>query len=89
MKKVCDIVSPTAGHLGILHEHVFESPESLLVMQLPRETRMLSDMYVKAAIDQARKAIGGSRNILVIGCDVNIYEISGADATAMKLKGIT
>lgn len=88
MKKVTDIVSPTAGHLGTLHEHVFESPESLLVMQLPRETRMLSDIYVKAAIEQARKAVGTNRNILIIGCDVNIYEVSGADATAMKLKGL-
>lgn len=88
MKKISDIVSPTAGHIGTLHEHVFESPESLLVMQLPRETRMLSDLYVKAALEQARKTVGPNRNILIIGCDVNIYEISGADATAMKLKGL-
>lgn len=88
VKKVCDAISPSAGYLGTIHEHKFESPDSLLVMQLPRETRMLSDQYVKAAIEQARKAIGTDRNILVIGCDVNIYELSGADATALKLKGL-
>lgn len=83
-----EVISPTQGKLGTVHEIVFESPDSMLVMQLPRETRMLSDLYMKAARDQLAQILPADRKVLLIGCDVNIYELTGADATAMRLKGL-
>lgn len=81
------VISPAQGQLGTMHEIKFEAPDSMLVLQVARETRMLSDSYVNTAMEAAKKVVG-DRPILVIGCDVNLYELTGADATALKLRGL-
>jgi hypothetical protein len=35
-----------------------------------------------------RKSLPEGRSALVIGCDVNVYELAEADAIILKLKGL-
>jgi len=85
---VIRIESPTQGLVGWLHEVKCEANDSVLVFQLPRETRMLSETYMKGAMDSVKKMLPAGRTALVIGCDVNIYELAGPDALVLKLKGL-
>jgi hypothetical protein len=84
---ISKITNEVKGITGFLHD-IETKNDSVLIFQLPRETRMLSDIYVQ----QAKEALAGSlpagRHALLIGCDVNIYEITGADAVAILLKGL-
>ena len=86
--KITEIKSPTQGLIGYLHEVECNEPKSILIFQLPRETRMLSDIYVKGAMDSVRKSLPDGRSALVVGCDVNVYELAEADAIILKLKGL-
>jgi hypothetical protein len=85
---ITKITSALAGNVGDLHTIECKEENSILIFQLPRETRMLSDVYV----EQAKKALQGSlpegRTALIIGCDVNVYELAEADAIVLKLKGM-
>jgi hypothetical protein len=60
------------------------SPGSMLVFQLPRPTDQLSDVYIAGAI---RSSLPDGHCALVIGSDVNIYELSEGAAVLLKLKG--
>lgn len=75
------------GIIGYLHELEIEK-DSVLVFQLPRETKMLSEVYIQGVMGKVRAFLPEGRTALVIGADVNIYELAGADATALKLKGL-
>ncbi len=83
-----EIKSPTAGLVGYLHEVECTSNDSILIFQLPRSTQMLSDSYVQGAMASVKKMLPEGRSALIIGADVNIYEIAGADALVLKLKGL-
>ena len=83
-----EIKSPTQGIVGYLHEVECSEPTSVLIFQLPRETRMLSESYVKGAMDLVRTFLPEGRSALVVGCDINVYELAGADAVILKLKGL-
>jgi hypothetical protein len=85
---ITEVVSPTRGIVGYLHEVECNEPHSILIFQLPRETRFLSDIYVKGAMDSVRKSLPEGRSALVIGSDVNIYELAEADSIILKLKGL-
>ena len=86
MDKV-EIRSPISGLVGYVNELEFK-PDSVIVIQLPRPTNMLSDVYLAGAMDHIKKAIPEGRKAIVIGSDVNIYDLAGEDAVALKLKGI-
>jgi hypothetical protein len=43
---------------------------------------------VKGAMDSVRKSLPDGRTALVIGCDVNVYELAEADSIILKLKGL-
>jgi hypothetical protein len=88
MSKITEVVSPTRGIVGYLHEVECNEPRSILIFQLPRETKFLSDTYVKGAMDSVRKSLPDGRTALVIGCDVNVYELAEADSIILKLKGL-
>lgn len=75
------------GIVGYLHD-IEMSPESILVFQLPRATNMLSQSYIDGAMASIKAAIPPGRTAMVIGADVNIYEISGETALSLKLKGL-
>jgi hypothetical protein len=83
-----EIKSPTQGIIGYLHEVECNEPHSILIFQLPRETRFLSETYISGAMDMVRKSLPEGRSALVIGCDVNVYELAEADAIILKLKGL-
>jgi hypothetical protein len=86
MEKV-DIVSPTQGLAGFLHEVEYDKT-SILVFQLPRPTNMLSNSYVENALKVLNDMMPDHRRAIVIGSDVNIYELAGPEAVALKLKGL-
>jgi hypothetical protein len=88
MSKITEVVSPTRGIVGYLHEVECNEPRSILIFQLPRDTKFLSDTYVKGAMDSVRKSLPDGRTALVIGCDVNVYELAEADSIILKLKGL-
>jgi hypothetical protein len=83
-----EVISPTRGLVGHLHEIEFTEPTSILIFQLPRKTEQINSEYAKAALDALRPALPEGRKAVVIGCDVNVYEMAGPDAVTLKLKGL-
>jgi hypothetical protein len=81
-------IKASYGIVGYLHEVECNEPNSILIFQLPRETRYLSETYVKGAMDSVTKSLPAGRTALIIGCDVNVYELAEADAIILKLKGL-
>jgi hypothetical protein len=85
---VTNISSPYGGQIGLLHDIDCKEENSILIFQLPRSTKMISPAY----IEEAQKALQGSlpkgRTALVVGCDVNVYELAEADSIILKLKGL-
>lgn len=65
---------------------VSDDENSVLIVQVPRETHMLSNIYI-CGITKDLKAIFNRKNIVVIGSDINITELAVEDLTAMKLSG--
>ena len=85
---ITEIKSNTAGLIGFLHEVECKDSESILVFQLPRRTDMLNEHYLRTAMDAIKHSLPTGRNALIIGADVNVYELFGQDAAILKLKGI-
>lgn len=83
-----EIKSPTRGLIGYLHGIEYNEENSLLVFQLPRKTEHLNPDYLAHASDTLLKALPKGRKAILIGCDVNVYELAGADAIILKLKGL-
>lgn len=82
------ISSPRYGTVGWLHEVECKDNDSVLIFQLPRATNQLSNVYVDGAKESIAKMLPPGRSALIIGADVNIYELAGADAVMLKIKGI-
>ena len=74
-----EIKNNTQGLVGYLHEVECNELLSTLIFQLPRKTDMLNKSYVDAALETLHKHMP-DRNVLVIGCDVNVYELAEADS---------
>jgi len=87
MSKVEKVVKPSEGLVGFLHTVEYDK-DSILVFQLPRETKMLSDNYVQGALKSLREILPDGKKAIVIGAHVNIYSIAGEEATALILKGL-
>ncbi len=81
------ITKPSEGIIGYLHE-LSVSHDTILVFQLPRKTEMLSDVYIRGALNSIKEYIPEGKKAIVIGADVNIYTIAGEDAVVLKLKGL-
>lgn len=88
MSKITEIKSPTSGFIGYLHEVDTVDPSSILIFQLPRQTNMINDLYMKTAMDAVKGSLPKGKNALIIGADINVYELAGADAIILKLKGL-
>jgi hypothetical protein len=84
---ITQISSSTQGIIGYLHDLQIDK-DSVLVFQLPRETRMISNSYIEGVMGKVKESLPPGRVALVIGADVNIYEIAGPDATSLILKGL-
>lgn len=83
-----ELRNSTIGLLGYLHDIPQSDPDSILVFQLPRATNQMNSAYLEGILCAARKMLPEGKRVMIIGCDVNIYEIAGPDAVALKLKGI-
>ena len=84
---ITPINTPTQGNIGSMHKFSLEDGE-FLIFQLPRATNMLNEAYVKSARDQLSKLLPEGTTYMFVGCDVNVYSLAGADAVALKLKGL-
>lgn len=80
------VTSPTVGYLGALHE--FSTNEnSVLIFQMPRETKMLSNGYLET-LTRHVKGLYPDKKIIFMGNDVDVYELAGPDAVLLRLKGL-
>lgn len=83
-----ELKHPTHGLVGYLHRIDLSNPDAVLVIQLPRETKMISNSYLEGVMKSIKDLLPGvQQQILVIGADINIYELAGEDALSLKLKG--
>lgn len=80
------IIHNLEGHVATV-ETIPLPDDSIMVFQLPRLDKNLSQAMLDRAQDAVR-AISPGTKIIVIGCDVDIHTITGEDATSLKLKGI-
>lgn len=83
-----EINSPTRGTIGWLHEVECVDNQSVLIFQLPRKTDMLGKEYISHAQSVLKESLPANRNALIIGGDINVYELFGVDAVVLKLKGL-
>ena len=83
-----EIVSPTRGILGYLHDIEYKEENSILIFQLPRATNMLNSEYIQSALEVLARSLPEGRKAIVIGADIDIYELASADAVILKLKGL-
>lgn len=83
-----EITHPAQGTVGWLHEVDTVDNQSILVFQLPRNTAQLNADFANNAKEKLAKFLPAGRSALLIGADVNVYELFGADAVILKLKGI-
>ena len=84
---VTPVVSPMYGDIGQLHTLELNE-NSVLIFQLNRYTKDLTPAYIANAKDAIKKMLPHDRMSVIIGCDVNIYELAAAEAVTLKLKGI-
>jgi len=71
-----------------INEIKFSDPDSILVIQVPRETNQLSSSYISGICKDMEGALPPGRKAYVIGSDVNLFEIRGIDVLALKLRGL-
>lgn len=83
-----ELKSSIHGTIGYLHEVECKDTDSILIFQLPRKTEMLSKAYIEGAMSNIRGMLPEGRSALILGADVNVYELAGADALILKLKGL-
>lgn len=75
------------GIIGNIKEYT-PSEDMVLMVQLPRTTDQLSDVYLENIRNRMRKYIPENTGIIFIGSDVQMAEVFSMDITAMKLQGI-
>lgn len=83
-----EVNSPTRGTVGWLHEVECVDNQSVLIFQLPRQTSMIGKEYINHAQGVLKESLPKNRHALIIGADINVYELFGADAVILKLKGL-
>jgi hypothetical protein len=75
------------GNVGELHS-IDVKEGNVLVFVVPRATRHMNESYR----DEGKRALDvvlpDGVQALMIGADVDIYELCGEDALALKLKGL-
>ena len=73
---------------GYLHEIEIDDPSKILVFQVPRKTDQMSEAYRDESIKIIQDCLKTSQPVLVVGCDINIFEVFSTDVSALKLKGL-
>lgn len=69
-------------------EFRFSDPDSVMVIQVPRPTNQLSSTYIDGIRSELNKYTPPGRYVYIVGSDVNFYELTGLDCTALKIKGL-
>lgn len=69
-------------------EFRFSDPDSVMVIQVPRPTNQLSDIYIRGIREELDKYTPPGRCVYIVGSDVNFFELTGLDCTALKIKGL-
>ena len=82
-----EVKGPMAGTYGHIKE-IELKPDTILIIQLPRATNMLSSTYIAGAMRAIREVMPSDRKVLIVGNDVNIYEMAGPEALNLILKGV-
>ncbi len=77
----------TEDSLGNLHE-ITVAKDSVLIFQLNRDSDDLEPSYIAAARDLLKTILPEGKLAVIVGRDVNVYELAGPDAVALKLAGI-
>lgn len=87
MNEIKPVGDNVTGTVGFLHK-LTKPSDSVYIFQLGRKTDMLSEPYINGALKSLREVLPDDTKAIVIGCDVNVYELAGADATMLVLKGL-
>ncbi len=73
---------------GYLHEIDIGDPTKVLIFQVPRTTVQISEAYRNESLRIIQECMPVSQSVLIVGCDVNVYEAFSLDVAALKLKGL-
>lgn len=87
MSKPTIIGTQKDGIQGYLHELEIKS-DTILVIQLSKTSDEISKQLRENMLSVLKEFLPEGRKALIIGSDVNIYEITGMDAAVLLLKGI-
>lgn len=81
------VTDTSTGYVGELTT-ISSEPGDVLIFQLPRHTHMLSENYLNEAKLALDKCLPEGKHSVIVGSDVNVYQLCGRDAVTLKLKGI-
>lgn len=73
---------------GTLIEIECKSDDSVLIFQLPHETRMMSKGCIDSLKDNITQMLPKGRKVVIIGNDINIYELAAPEFLSLRLKGL-
>lgn len=80
-------VKNSGGSVGKLHD-ISSPSDSILIFQVNRLTKDINQSYLDSARDSLKNVLPEGKSAIVVGCDINVYELAGSEAIVLKLKGI-
>lgn len=81
------VINNTRGEIGKLHT-LEVATDSVLIFQVNRHTKDINGQYLESAKEALRTILPEDKLAVIIGIDVNVYELAGKDAITLKLKGL-
>jgi len=81
------ITSTMSGLVGELHE-ISVKEGNVLLFVMPRATRLMNDSYKDEGKRALQEVLPDGRTALIMGIDVDVYELCGEEALSLKLKGL-
>jgi hypothetical protein len=75
------------GLVGDLHE-IGVKEGNVLIFVMPRATRLMNGNYKDEGKKALEEILPDGRTALIMGVDVDIYELCGEEALSLKLKGM-
>ena len=81
------VTSTISGLVGELHE-IKVQEGNVLVFVMPRATRLMNGSYKDEGKRALEEILPNGTNALIMGADVDIYELCGEEALSLKLKGL-
>lgn len=81
------IIDTNRGLAGEIHE-IEVKEGNVLLFVVPRYTRHMNESYRDEAKRAAQAVLPDGKQALIVGSDVDVYELCGEDALTLVLKGI-